>query len=147
MKHIFAIFLLLMFSTVAWAGCTCVDLNGDGDTDDFGECICVEDDPVNEPEVPEPKEPVEDETSSLNLPALFQDNNDTPLLDFLFPKAHAASWHTCHNYYWPNGDQVLCPWGYRYLDPCSMNNGGSPVCYEDRSYILNNLCTTAVRCD
>ena len=144
MKYIISILGALLFVSLAWAGCTCVDLDGDGIAET---CICVEDDPIDEPEVPEPEEPIEDETTSLlTLPA--QHNTGKTILDFLISPANAENYHVCHNYYWPGtSDTITCPWGYRYLDPCSINSREGPSCYEDRTYILNNLCNTAVRCD
>ena len=136
--------LALLFVNVAWAGCTCVDLDGDGIAET---CICVEDDPVDPPEVPEPEEPTDESTSYLSFPAQ-QYNTGKTILDFLISPANAQNYHSCVGYYWPGTrDQITCPWGYRYLDPCSINSRSGPSCYESRTYILNNLCNTAVRCN
>lgn len=42
-KTTVAVMFTVLISTSTFAGTSCVDLNDDGDTEDFGECITVED--------------------------------------------------------------------------------------------------------
>lgn len=148
MKYILiltALFVALFVSVAVWAGCTCVDLDGDGVAET---CICVEDDPADEPEVPEPVEPTDESYKSSYLKFPAQHNTGKTILDFLISPVSAQNYHTCHGYYWPGTrDVITCPWRYRYLDPCSINSRSGPSCYENRTYILNNLCNSAVRCN